>query len=905
MREDELLQEVKSMHPQLIDFLAQSTSIARLVEYLVKGDDSVNPALITDNSSDEDGIEFTGSSENCLDETSNSSPAPLVCSKCEEDRPTTHGYFEGCTGQRTPAMESEDSDRSNDLENTQNAPFFIEEDVSNDDDDNHSLSKIRFPYMACEIVCCENSRIIDILISGKNEKGETLLDRFFSILELPPGKVDDRHAGYFEKIISVLLRIRAKPLMEYINQQGIELFNKFINHLDNYSIMQVLERLMLPSLRIPDDDGTGNDCGDIQASKTDGSEDDTGSPNICLACDWGENVAAMSLLVDKMIEDDSPDHVVATHAAELLVSCVHQKPLASPILQRLTTGTVLQKIVRKASVLGEGEAFTSHDTGMTSALLLLESIVLQLGGFGCVAPVDDSLSISFISQSAIANRENSFSSKTEASVRSGSWSYAESNPQNLASANDLIALLPGALSMWDALLTHEVTKSWFVMNQMGKRIPMVGTSRLRIVRLIEALVLLAHPIVDEQLVKSNSIRHCLDLFFEFEWCSMLHQSVANLVVHVLEREGRRVPLQLYLINDLGLLERLLSAYEKSGELYTESSEKSVHFRLGFLGHVIIICQAIVHACSITPQLKSSVENIEAGSITPPSSVMMSDEMQSDKVVANEMGHHEPTALASAVLQSPTYQRWSEFVLSTLAVIIAVQATPLGGSSPPTRGGEGMNNNDDEVLQMNENELDIAVTMIEAMNLPCEYLDDDEYERDFETFSSEHRKKMASDASLLVFSDFHFGEKQKDYCFDDPLGRTDRIDDGEIDSKDVMLEEDDDSDVPVLDLFAGNFGVSSDVFPDADEAVRSPQNDAIKENGVPFFFADFDNCQPSNNKSMEGDAVKDFAAFGSNFDHAFTTVMMSDKDDTKNEAIDAQRKVSDPFDTTKFNIDDIF
>lgn len=200
MREDELLQEVKSMHPQLIDFLAQSTSIARLVEYLVKVDETVNPALITDNSSDEDGIEFTGSSENCLDETNNGSPAPLVCSKYEEE-PKTHGHFEGFIGQRTPALESED-DRSNNLENTQNAPFFIEEDISNDDDDDddHSLSKIRFPYMACEIVCCENSRIIDILISGKNEKGEILLDRFFSILDLPPGKIDDRQAGYFEKV---------------------------------------------------------------------------------------------------------------------------------------------------------------------------------------------------------------------------------------------------------------------------------------------------------------------------------------------------------------------------------------------------------------------------------------------------------------------------------------------------------------------------------------------------------------------------------------------------------------------------------------------------------------------------------------------------------------------------------
>lgn len=315
--------------------------------------------------------------------------------------------------------------------------------------------------------------------------------------------------------------------------------------------MSVLDRLLLPSPLIADGDYTTAKASDSAGSSTessdvpmDSSSGDGGVNNattetsVISLCNWGDNVEIISLLVDKLIEDNSPDGVVATHSSELLVSRVQHAPLASPILQLLSSGTVLKKIIHKASVLGEGSEveFTSHDTGMTRALLLLESIVLQLGGYGCVPPVDTSLSLSFTYPSSIPPSIPSShipdNSSTLDLMENNHPEIMDSKPNlTLANSNDLITLLPDCLAKWDALLTHEITKSWQVMNQMGQVIPMVGVSRLRIVRLIEALVLLAHPIVDRQLVKANSIRHCLDLFFEFEWCSMLHQSVANLVVH--------------------------------------------------------------------------------------------------------------------------------------------------------------------------------------------------------------------------------------------------------------------------------------------------------------------------------------------------------------------------------------
>lgn len=292
-----------------------------------------------------------------------------------------------------------------------------------------------------------------------------------------------------------------------------------MKHLQKYSIMSIVERLLLPSPHVAECEiaTASSAAGNSEVDSAEGI-DNADITSVISLCTWGDNVDIISLLVDKLVEDNTPDCVLAIHSSELLVSRVHQAPLTSPILQLLSSGAALRKIVRKSSILGDAEGFTSHDTGMTRALFLLESIILQLGGFGCVPPVDTSLSLSFTSP-------NSFSSPQTATSAEIPPSYS------LANSNDLISLLPDSLPRWQSFLTNEATKSWQMVNQMGEFIPMLGVSRLRIVRLIEALVLLAHPIVDEELVKANSIQICLDLFFKFEWCSMLHQSVANLLVH--------------------------------------------------------------------------------------------------------------------------------------------------------------------------------------------------------------------------------------------------------------------------------------------------------------------------------------------------------------------------------------
>ena len=110
---------------------------------------------------------------------------------------------------------------------------------------------IRFPYMACEIICCEIQPIIDVLVDGVvptdddtktssddvvanvaeqpkengspegRETSTRILDLLFSLLyTTEPGQLDDYRAGYFDKILTVLFRRRPDDLAKYINEGG-------------------------------------------------------------------------------------------------------------------------------------------------------------------------------------------------------------------------------------------------------------------------------------------------------------------------------------------------------------------------------------------------------------------------------------------------------------------------------------------------------------------------------------------------------------------------------------------------------------------------------------------------------------------------------------------------------------
>jgi len=228
------------------------------------------------------------------------------------------------------------------------------------------------------------------------------------------------------------------------------------------------------------------------------------------------------------------------------------------------------------------------------------------------------------------------------------------------------------------------------------------------VRLLESLVLLASPEIDAALIaksvddsNSNTISTVIRLFFKYDSANMLHQAVANLLVHVIE--GERTELQEFIFLQCNLLEMLMECFEQE-----ESRERP---RKGNMGHVIIVSQAIVSACTegnaidledvglADLGLENSAkgennadnndDNVEDDDDHDDNNTdkMHDDNKEKNNNENNENNNNESVltnankknnVLLNIVKRAKSLDKWNEFAITTLNTATLTQSTPLGG-----------------------------------------------------------------------------------------------------------------------------------------------------------------------------------------------------------------------------------
>lgn len=107
---------------------------------------------------------------------------------------------------------------------------------SNEDAD--PKRRFKYPYLACEILCAETIWSITEAIY----RDESLLDLLFSFLDQPP-PLNPLLASYTSRVAQSLLSRRTSETLAFIKKkQGI--ISKFINHLANGSIMELLLKII-------------------------------------------------------------------------------------------------------------------------------------------------------------------------------------------------------------------------------------------------------------------------------------------------------------------------------------------------------------------------------------------------------------------------------------------------------------------------------------------------------------------------------------------------------------------------------------------------------------------------------------------------------------------------------------
>lgn len=973
LKEDELLQELRGSHPQLIEFFSSEENVAGLVRFLIAQPpppEKYNPkdhldvrsaspisatqkVQETSNKSDQNGTEVINDTQTFL--TDHDTDGSTEKNEASDDIPSPGKWLLEHTTEIVDA---------NSTSTTAATSQALEE---------YEKKYIRFPYMACEVICCEVNVILDILVEGsvpKHFEDETsletsdddscrqsILDLLFSMLfDTPASQLDDRRAGYLEKILTLLFRKKRAELTAYINGDhfkmsassdetdrkirpyhkggGKRLLEALFDHIHSNSIAQIIQRLLMPNPPSSESLEDGNENGLVERecvanfqvhTHADDEDDDAMSSDIDdfigINSDWADSDIGLELLLNHLIADNTVDSDkypltkddevklnASQHACEILITVIQHSPLSSNVMKTMTGEVVLDRLMKCACGTSGGsipETFSMHDSTMTTAMNVLEVLILQLGGYGTVPTGSHQDDMDEGKSTSNSDHKKDESNQTCAQV------ISKNTPSKETQAVFLIKKLPEFLSHLCDLLTHPATTTWRSKFQYSTEPQqMLGASRLRIVRLIESLVLLSIVEVDLILCTSDCLQICLDLFWAFPWCSMLHQSVANLLVHVLEGGEDRVDLQLYFLTRCNLPKRLMDSFKgasfspsNEGQKNSETACSSIQndrdqvkdflgnehdthydsnhittdkmqeeqqnlkysdnscrsgfdsiremgkqkaFRMGYMGHIIIICQALVHACSPTDQSSETNEESEKKHITNQDHLIPNhckvpldyEDAQQEDGTGEASSTRKTRNMVMTFLQANRhYSEWIEFVRTTLASETAVQTTPLGGSFSQEGTNQTLQTSAHELsdsdhyedsnqtatshyvvntgeIDLDDADLDIAASMMESMNIsPSDSIPmNDESSGQVHG----HRRQRGVIGGHGVGNCSSFGtvvemyKKPNDYVYDDPLGARQHFDEKPVenDSSDEECDGDETDEAPVMDLFAGNFNFDS-------------------------------------------------------------------------------------------------
>ncbi len=448
----------------------------------------------------------------------------------------------------------------------------------------------KYPYMACEVLCCEVDHVLDALVAMRDGQ---MIDRIFSLLDAEED-LDDRLSGYFEKVVFVLLRRKCLQLMAYLNSGGLPLFRKFVRHLNNYSIMQIVERLFLHQ---PGWDGaynTGPVGLDLGGSGDDDASGSGGGVDLALLrCNWSNMPEVVDILVDQLVEGGEShatqpvaDSVAPgaegtaathTHVAELLLTVIDNASPDSVFIKHLT-----DKIARLAEVAIPALDLTQppevvaqqalavvkeERSSMLSALTIVEALLSrpqaiklqwdmgqqQASAAAMAPPPPPPEEGEHGDEAAVPEQPHPPQPDEDLDGYEGVATLSDEVVEKLIASLPLIRVY---------LQTHE-RDDRTVNTQIREPAPKLGLTRLKLVRHVEALVKLCSARMDRPLEMEGVLKVCLDMFFKYEWTSVLHQSITRIVTWIMDAGPSRLDLQTYLVKECDILERILWANENN------------------------------------------------------------------------------------------------------------------------------------------------------------------------------------------------------------------------------------------------------------------------------------------------------------------------------------------------------
>lgn len=376
--------------------------------------------------------------------------------------------------------------------------------------------------MSCEVICCEISEILKVLVEDQNGR---YLHKLFTFLSVN-SKLDCYLAGYFEKILEMLFRNMTVLMMKFFNSSGLELLKLFLNHIDNYSIMQIVQRLMLPHIPF-------SNSPEMENISYEDMKD-------FYQCNWSYMVEACSLLFNRMFETDNAE--IPLHISDLLITVLQLSPPETLVIKFLCHDECINKLLDfivadHADMVVVGDPFISSASISLASISVLESLISRL--FEASLPFESN------------GRDTEF--EVEHAIR-----VKESIDSICSQIIHFIPKINSALRLYidDNPCAQLFSQNKIFFNRLGHR-------GLQLIKLIESLNRLANAYVDNTFCENGIFKTCIDLFVLFEGNSLLHLSVQRILITIIEADNSRRTAQKNVLVDCDLFRIVMSKVKRS------------------------------------------------------------------------------------------------------------------------------------------------------------------------------------------------------------------------------------------------------------------------------------------------------------------------------------------------------
>lgn len=407
--------------------------------------------------------------------------------------------------------------------------------------------------MSTEVFCCEVPRLLEILVESNDSK---YLNMLFSILDQPP-PLNQYLAGYFEKTLEMLFRRMTVPMMSYLNSRGMELLHAFLNHIENYSIMQIFQRVMLPHIPF-------SVAGPEQESMTE-------EELLAARCDWSFQPETCFLLCQKLISEDNPN--VPSHISDMLITVLQLSPPDARFLVSLCEPQCLSILLsasfrEDAEMNGINEQPSIGATISLAAIAVLESLLLRF----C-----ESLNVY-----NYATNSKDISQDDALYIERFTYESIEKVATPLA---EYIPTLERHLSVY---LTQHPCGHFNAQNNTTYL--RLGARGLQLVKFTEAIMRLAHDKLDEIVLSTRILNICVDLMFIYELNSLLHLSVQRIILVIVDNCHQVPQMASHILINCNLVHHIMRIIKESNVYMREHGGRG---RKPVLSHVLCIAQTMM------------------------------------------------------------------------------------------------------------------------------------------------------------------------------------------------------------------------------------------------------------------------------------------------------------------------